>query len=68
MSDRQAPGENNANSGPARLVPGPEFSNIKERKLREIFEEGLAPMSSTSQAAELYSYYRVDLSGRVRFC
>ena len=24
---RQTPGENNANSGPARLVPGPEFSN-----------------------------------------
>ena len=23
----QTPGENNANSGPARLVPGPELSN-----------------------------------------
>ena len=27
-TDRQTPGENDAESGPARLVPGPELSNV----------------------------------------
>ena len=27
-TDAQTPGEYNANSGPARLVPGPELSNL----------------------------------------
>ena len=27
QTDRQTPGENSANSGPAGLVPGPELSN-----------------------------------------